>query len=801
MIKTIKKWKKKLTSKYFARMKYLKYYKTLPIDSKAILLEAQHGREVDGNIYYILKELLTNPDYREYKIYLCANSEFSKQRFFTKIENFITPNLQIILRDTKAYYKVIASAKYLINDNTFLPFFIKKDEQIYLNTWHGTPLKTLGKRIKEEAHSIGNAQKNFIIADYLLYPNEYTYTHMVEDYMIANISDAKILLGGYPRNSVFYYNEKATEILQDQELQDKRVYVYMPTWRGTVAKKSDKDLVYLKYYLYELDKVLNSDETFYVKLHPVAKKNINFNEFLHVKVFPDEYECYEVLEIADCLITDYSSVLYDFSITKKKTVLFTYDEEEYLESRGLYESLDSLPFPRVNNLEDLLQEIRSEKNYDDSTFLERFCSYDAEDSTQRLCAHVILGKENLMERALTSNGKENVLIYTGNLAQNGITTSLMNLLNSIDCSKYNYYITFKGNSVARNKDILFHLPEGVNYISCSGKMNLNFCQKIAHVLYGKRRFPFRLYWKLIYHAFQYENMRLYGNIQFKAVIQFNGYEYKKILAFSQFDSKRIIYVHSDMLQEINTKGNQRKEILRYAYNHYDKVAIVTEDIKDSTYKISGTLDNIHISHNIIGFNKIIEKSNENIFFDENTLCNIGLNQLERILKSNAHCFVNVARYAPEKGQQRLIDAFEKLWKKNQNSYLIIVGGYQLNGLRDKLLSYIETMECGNNIILIQTMSNPFPLIKQCDSFILSSFYEGFGLVLMEANILGLPVVSTDIVGPREFMKQHGGCLVENSEAGIYEGLNLLLAHKVDVIDVDYSKYNMEAIREFETLII
>ena len=105
--------------------------------------------------------------------------------------------------DTRQYFKTIASAKYLINDNTFLPFFIKRDEQVYLNTWHGTPLKTLGKRINNDYHNIGNPIKNFVVSDYLLYPNEFTKEHMIEDYMLKGIANNKIMLCGYPRNEVF----------------------------------------------------------------------------------------------------------------------------------------------------------------------------------------------------------------------------------------------------------------------------------------------------------------------------------------------------------------------------------------------------------------------------------------------------------------------------------------------------------------------------------------------------------------------------------------------------------------------
>ena len=72
---------------------------------------------------------------------------------------------------SKEYFKVLATAKYLINDNTFVHVFIKRPEQVYFNTWHGTPFKTLGKKIKKDYAGIGNAQHTMFTADYLLcYP-------------------------------------------------------------------------------------------------------------------------------------------------------------------------------------------------------------------------------------------------------------------------------------------------------------------------------------------------------------------------------------------------------------------------------------------------------------------------------------------------------------------------------------------------------------------------------------------------------------------------------------------------------
>ena len=91
------------------------------------------------------------------------------------------------------------------------------------------------------------------------------------------------------------------------------------------------------------------------------------------------------------------------------------------------------------------------------------------------------------------------------------------------------------------------------------------------------------------------------------------------------------------------------------------------------------------------------------------------------------------------------------------------------------------------------------MLSKCDYFVLSSIYEGFGLVLAEADILGKPVISTDIPGPRTFMQKHGGTLVDNSERGILDGMQRLARGEIKAMNVDYAKYNEEIIAEFESL--
>ncbi len=795
----IKKVVKKLNGNYIAKCNYMKYYKKLKIDEKMILLESQQGKEYYGNIYYLAKELIENEKYREYKIYMSIIGKKKKEaEDFLSIKNMNRINLVEI--NTKEYYKIISTAKYLINDNTFLPFFIKKDEQVYLNTWHGTPLKSLGKKIKNDFHNIGNAQKNFIISNYLLYPNEYTKNHMIEDYMIGNLCDNTILLEGYPRNTVFFDNKLQNEIRKKFSLENKQIISYMPTWRGTLGKQnSSVQSENLKYIFEEMEENLSENQILYVNLHPIEKATVDFSNYNKVKPFPSEYETYEFLSISDMLVTDYSSVFFDFLNTRKKIILYTYDKESYLEDRGLYMGLEQLPFPIVNNVEELIKEINSKKDYDETKFIENFCKYDSKDSTKKICERVILNKRGrICEEKNNGNGKKNILIFGGKLACNGITSALKNLVISLDKDKANYYIVVETGAVKRNMNQLYDLSKYVNYIPIKGKTNLTLFQKILFYMYKNKFINTDFYMKYAKEAYKADIKRVFGNAKIDDVIHFSGYAYKKILFFSQFDCNKIIFAHSNMYEEAELKGNIRLDILKYAYNQYDKVALVTEDLLEPMKKILDNPNKYAIVNNIIDYKKVLKMATLPVAFDKNTESNIDLIKLNDILNGKSKKIITIGRFSKEKGHIRLIKSFEKIWSNNNRVYLIIIGGEGND--YNNILSEVENSKCKDNIIIIKYVSNPYAILNKCDYFILSSFYEGFGLVLAEADILGKPVVAPNIVGPSKFMEKHGGTLVQNSEDGIYEGLKLLMEDRIRPMNVNYEDYNNNAIKQFEKLL-
>ena len=258
----INRWRKKLADGGLRRMRYTEYLNR-PIKEHGVLLENQQGRTMDGNIYSLLKELTTGQEYEAYTLYLTCLKE-NRKAFKKQLAALGMGKVKLVVRNSNGYHKALATAKYLMNDTSFVFHFVKREEQVYLNTWHGTPLKTLGKSVKGEAHTIGNVQKNLLAADYLIFPNEFTMNRMVEDYMLRNIGTGEAWLTGYPRNEVFFKEQTKKRY----GLEGKKVYAFMPTWRGAVGSVIKKGQVdELMTYLTQLDAGLPEEYVVYVKLH------------------------------------------------------------------------------------------------------------------------------------------------------------------------------------------------------------------------------------------------------------------------------------------------------------------------------------------------------------------------------------------------------------------------------------------------------------------------------------------------------------------------------------------------------
>lgn len=766
-----------------------------------VLLESKNAKDLAGNLFQILKEL-TSEEYSDMKVYLAVRKG-SRAGIKRLTRDCNIKGYRMVKYASAKYYRLLATAKYLVEDTSLPDKFIKHEGQIYLNTWHGTPWKMMGKDEERGAYAIGNVQKNFLYADYLLYPNEYMKNVMFNAYMLEDLYRGKVLYEGYPRNCIFFDREQYAAMRKQLGIDEKQVIVYMPTWRGGV-NRSDAALTQetsIRFFDV-LEKQLTDGQIFYVKFHLFAAQDFPFDRYEHIKPFPGGYETYELLNAADVLVTDYSSVFFDFANTGRKIILFPYDYDEYIGARGLYTDMEDLPFPKVYTAEELAEELRRPKTYDDTEFRSIYCKYDNPEATKRLVRHVFRGEEvcETVDYAAVqaADTRKKILVYSAGMDQNGLSTALLNLINEADTENTCYYFTFFQGSFRRNPLRIRRIPECVNFIPLNGTItDLTLFELVAFKLFY--RFGCEKDWVLRYveRLYAREFEKHYAGTRFDGVIHFTGYSKEVTMMFSTAPCKRVIFVHSDMLKEIATRNNQHLPTLRHAYHEYDTVVTVSDSVRRSVLSIAdeGKLLVIENTHDHAG---VCQKAMQELTIDADTLLNVPEEELRRLLADDRiEKFINVGRFSPEKGHKKLLQAFDRYHKEHPDTALILLGG---NGnFYNETAEYAQSLECADSVVLIRTLLNPFPVVSKCKLFLLSSDYEALGMVLLEAESLGIPAVSTDIPGPADLMRRYGGYVVENSVEGLYQGMCAYRNGDVHTMGISFDDYNKESIRKFDAL--
>lgn len=256
----------------------------------------------------------------------------------------------------KYYYHILTSKYILSNFAMDFSFLAKKRKgQVYLQTWHGTPLKRIGYDMyKSEKPDIlyrwfgvDRIKHTMDMTDILITGS----TFMTDIFRNSFLYDRKIDEVGTPRNDIFF--EDHPELLEKIKTQfgigtNEHIVLYAPTFRQNRG---------MDYYNIDLSKLISCWEKktgqkyrLLVRLHPVMlrKEQSFMNLFpdgtINVSLYPDMQE---LLYCADVLVTDYSSSMFDFMYLKRPIIMYVPDKETY--SRGFYMDIDSLPFIVINN--------------------------------------------------------------------------------------------------------------------------------------------------------------------------------------------------------------------------------------------------------------------------------------------------------------------------------------------------------------------------------------------------------------------------------------------------------------------
>src|SRR5699024_7924193 len=181
------------------QMRFKMFYEKMPINKKLVLFESATGYRITSNPLAMFEQMLRDERFKDFTFVWGINDYVL---ILIKFKNL--PNVIFTIRNSDLYYKYLSSAGILINDTAFPKFFIRKEDQKYLNTWHGTPWKTLGYNVHKAKMDYANAARNFLQASHLLVPNKYTFEHQVIPYQISTIYPGELAITGYPRIDLTY---------------------------------------------------------------------------------------------------------------------------------------------------------------------------------------------------------------------------------------------------------------------------------------------------------------------------------------------------------------------------------------------------------------------------------------------------------------------------------------------------------------------------------------------------------------------------------------------------------------------
>lgn len=414
-----------------------KFYK-LPIEDKKIFYSAYNNYIMAGNPYAIFKNIIEDERFKDYEhIWAYKDEESLKNRTFQKYRD--SKNVKYVNINSKDYLKALATSKYLFNNSALPTYFKKRKEQIYTQTWHGTPLKSIGPKFDNQykLSSVQNAQRNFIMCDNLLMPNKFTADTIMESYYLPKSCESKILDIGYPRIDLVQNTNKdeirkLLETKIKKSLTNKKVVLYAPTFRSEKGIPIDDHSKLIE----ELEEVISKEtkdcEVFF-KIHVNSAKALKKNKNISSRLIFDEIETNELLSCVDILITDYSSIFFDFLVTKKPIIFFCYDFEEYASLRGILFKKEEFPGAVVKEISELRDSIIdiTNNNYNYSknqdNFLNKF-SYADKGNSSKLAIEQIFFREQKQSSKATKS-----LLFDLSLEN-----TIENTINAIETIKSNY---------------------------------------------------------------------------------------------------------------------------------------------------------------------------------------------------------------------------------------------------------------------------------------------------------------------------------------------------------------------------
>lgn len=361
-----------------------------PNRKDVIVFESFLGKQYSDNPRAIYEYLIEH----EYKYTMYWSMDKNS------IKKFQGQNIVCLRRFSIKWIIIMSRAGYWVS-NSRLPLWIPKPRRTkYVQTWHGTPLKRLALDM-EEVYMPGTSKekykKNFISEtrkwDYLISPNSYS----TNVFRRAFNYNKEILESGYPRND-YLANSTNQDFIRHLKKKcklpiDKKVILYAPTWRDDQYYEIGKYKFTLKLEIDKLMAELGDDYVIALRLHYLVADDIDLSGYeSFVYNFSSHQDIRDLYLISDILITDYSSVFFDYANLKRPMIFYVYDVDNYRDNlRGFYFDIElEAPGPLVKTTDEVVLEVKKIEHGSfvpcKSTleFYNKFCYLEDGNATERV---------------------------------------------------------------------------------------------------------------------------------------------------------------------------------------------------------------------------------------------------------------------------------------------------------------------------------------------------------------------------------------------------------------------------------
>ncbi len=368
------------------------------IDDKKVYFQTFSGRGYSDSPKAIYEYMISAPEYRDYKFVW----SFKEPDAFRFLENSRT---ELVKFRTKQDNKALRTSKYWITNYRMLDHQHPRSEQVYVQCWHGTPLKRLGYDLSasdNSMNSIGEIREKYRTDaakfKYIISPSPFTTEKFASAWNLKETGQTyKIIEEGYPRNDrlINSTEEERKALREELGIDDKKVILYAPTWRDNQHTSGQGYTYKSEVDFDKLYSALGDEYVILFRAHYLVANSFDFERYAgFVRDVSGYSEINDLYIASDILITDYSSVFFDYANLGKPIIFYMYDLEEYAnELRGFYIDLDDLPGPIVKDEDSLTEEInkcinqKPDKKYLD--FCEKYNPKDDGKATQRVLKSII----------------------------------------------------------------------------------------------------------------------------------------------------------------------------------------------------------------------------------------------------------------------------------------------------------------------------------------------------------------------------------------------------------------------------